>query len=399
MRIGIGVQGRFHAFHLARELTRQGHEVVVLTNYPKFVCGWFGLPPGQLRTFPLHGVASRIAARLPWLGRRDVVDRWLHEAFGRWVARALREEDVDIVHLFSGVAEEALLDCPPLNRVGAVVRGSAHIRTQKRLLEEEEQRSGARLEKPTDWIVERETREYELADLIVVLSRFAMRSFIAEGVPADRLRKVSLGVETSRFRASRIALEGRARRIREGQPLRVLFVGTLSYRKGLLDLSRVIHGLAGKSFEFRLVGAIAPEARSAVRQLAGRAEVTGKCPEQKLPNHYAWGDVFLFPTIEDGFAAVLVQAAANGLPILATENCGAPDILEQGRSGWVVPIRRPDLLIERLVWCDGNREELAAMIEGIPTQFRPPDWSDMATTIAGVFQAALDGRETRGLAR
>jgi glycosyltransferase involved in cell wall biosynthesis len=140
------------------------------------------------------------------------------------------------------------------------------------------------------------------------------------------------------------------------------------------------------------VGAMAPDGRRVARRLVRLAEIVGKCQEAELPNHYAWGDVFLFPTIEDGFAAVLSQAAANGLPILASENCGAPDILEKGRSGWIVPIRRPDLLIDRMIWCQENREELASMVEEIPSRFQPPDWADMAKEMVGLFREALEER-------
>ena len=60
---------------------------------------------------------------------------------------------------------------------------------------------------------------------------------------------------------------------------------------------------------------------------------------------------------------VLAQALACGLPLLATENCGAPDFVREGETGWIVPIRSPDRLAERLRWCGEHRNELAEMVQ------------------------------------
>jgi glycosyltransferase involved in cell wall biosynthesis len=101
-------------------------------------------------------------------------------------------------------------------------------------------------------------------------------------------------------------------------------------------------------------------------------------PEAQLREAYEWGDVFLFPTIEDGFAAVLTQASAAGLPILATTNCGAPDFIRDGETGWVMPIRAPQQFIDRLAWCDTHRVALAEMASRVAHQFQPRTWDDVA---------------------
>ena len=88
--------------------------------------------------------------------------------------------------------------------------------------------------------------------------------------------------------------------------------------------------------------------------------------------------MFVLPSIEDGFAVVLAQAQAAGLPILTTTNCGGPDIIAGGGQGWVVPIREPQSIIERLAWCDTQREELCARIEQLHRQPPRRGWSETA---------------------
>jgi glycosyltransferase involved in cell wall biosynthesis len=173
-------------------------------------------------------------------------------------------------------------------------------------------------------------------------------------------------------------VEARRRRILSGAPLRVLYVGAISFRKGLWDLSTVARSLSGADVQFRLVGPRLREAASMTAGLPGHVLMTRKQPQAALPEVYAWADVFIFPTVEDGYPIVLAQAAAAGLPILTTPNGSGRDLVRDGETGWIVPIRSPEKLIDRLRWCATHRDELAAMTDRVSTTFRPRDWAEVA---------------------
>jgi glycosyltransferase involved in cell wall biosynthesis len=130
--------------------------------------------------------------------------------------------------------------------------------------------------------------------------------------------------------------------------------------------------------EFRSVGAVERSSKSLARSLEPWIDFKGKVPESSLPDHYAWGDVFIFPTIEDGFPAVLAQAQAAGLPILATPNCSAPDFVIPDKTGWIVPIRDPEALEERLRWCDANRKPLATIVREAADSFKARSYDEVA---------------------
>jgi glycosyltransferase involved in cell wall biosynthesis len=273
-----------------------------------------------------------------------------------------------------GIAESlfmALEDRPTLR---VLHRGSSHIRTQRQLLEEEERRIGTWIEKPSDWIIAREEREYELADAIHLLSHFAYNSFEEHGVSADKLYLLPLGVRLSNFRPAPSVIEQRCRRILSGAPLRVLSVGTFCCRKGAWDIREVVRALHGGPFSFRFVGPVASDARPLTRDLAGMAIFTGKQPQAELPREYEWGDIFLLPTIEDGFAVVLTQALASGLPLVVTPNCAGPDLIQEGRHGWIVPLRNPAAILDRLRWCHAHRQELAAAVHQVYQSSHEFDW-------------------------
>src|SRR5207249_4514068 len=218
--------GRFHAFDLARGLLGRGHEVSVFTNYPIWVTRRFGLPKETVRSFWPHGVLSRGVEKIFKETGRQTLSPFLHRMFGSWAATEVRSKTWDLIHTFSGVAEEILQHRNP-NTIHFIVRGSSHIRTQDDILRDEEARCGQRIERPIDWMIAREQREYELCDRIVVLSTFAYKSFVAQGTNPEKLILVPLGVDTARFRASAEDVERRRHRILNGEPLTVLFTGNL----------------------------------------------------------------------------------------------------------------------------------------------------------------------------
>jgi glycosyltransferase involved in cell wall biosynthesis len=142
--------------------------------------------------------------------------------------------------------------------------------------------------------------------------------------------------------------------------------------------------------EFRLVGPHLREARPILSSLRGLASISRKRPQALLPDIYAWGDVFVFPTIEDGFATVLAQANAAALPIITTPNCSGPDLVRQDQTGWIVPIRAPESVVERLRWCNTHRQELAEMVDGLYSEYRPRGWGEVAAD----FEALCDDLDT-----
>jgi len=394
MKIAIVVQGRFHAFDLGRALLKRGHDVTLFTNYPRHIVQRFGYPAERVRSFLLHGLISRAAYRIvAWTHWRP--EKWINPMFGRWAREQVSREKWDVIHGWSGVSAE--MHARPLaqDTLHLIMRGSAHIRKQAAILRAEEDRTGIRLDPPDDWIVKREELEYQAANCIVVLSGFAYRTFVEQGVPREKLRMVPLGVDTSLFRPGPAVIEARCQRILSGEPLRVIYVGALSLRKGIWDIRTMLRSLPPGRFHVRLVGPVLREARALVRELSQYADVVPKQPHAQLKDWYAGSDLFLFPTIEDGFAAVLAQAKANGLPILTTPNCSGPDIISEGRHGWILPIRNAEAFVEKLLWCDANRPALAEMVRTAYAGHRGRDWDDVAADFEGMCLRELAGKRSQ----
>jgi glycosyltransferase involved in cell wall biosynthesis len=390
IKIDIVVHGRFHGFALAKALLELGHDTIVHTNYPASVVEDFGLPRKQVRSLLVHGIGTRVAGKLGALQPTSISEPFFHKAFGRWAVHSVRA-DSDLIYGFSGVMKEMLRRPRGHPRqLRTVVRGSSHIREQARLLEEEEARVGVPIDRPSDWMIGREEKEYLLADCIVVLSKFAFDSFLAHGIERRRLLLNPLGVNLLQFTPKPGIVEARVRRILSGAPLRVLNVGTLSAQKGTFDLVEIIRQLQTR-LKFDFVGTVLDgEVGHLLKRVGESLKINPRVPERELQEIYANADVFIFPTIQDGFAAVLLQASAAGLPVIATPNSSAPDFIEEGKTGWIVPIRRADRFIERLQWCDANRPALAAMVQELAARKMARSWLDMARElVARQYDIAL----------
>jgi glycosyltransferase involved in cell wall biosynthesis len=378
------VQGRIYGFDLAREFIKQGHDVTLFTNYPPFIAARFGIPKERVRAFLAHGIWTRLGWKFLPKTMHPRLERISNAAFGRWAARKVLREEWDVVLAFSGVAEETL-------RV--LHRASSHIAVQRRILDEEHARTGAYIDTPSDWIVAREKREYVQADVIHLLCSFAVQSFLEEGVDQSKLYHLTLGVEVDRYRPSPDVIERRCQRILSGEPLRILNVGTFCYRKGAFDWVEAISELPTSRFALRFVGPVSPEARELAGQISNRVEFRGKFPQYELPREYEWGDVFVLPTLEDGFPVVLTQSLASGIPIVTTPNCSGFDLVASSGNGWSIPIRNSTALVDRLLWLDGHRQELVAIVRRTYEAPAHIDWAESAKQATTNISERLKAKE------
>ena len=396
-RISIVVQGRFHAFAMSKAMIEKGSPVQVLTNYPAFIARRFGLPSSHVIGCAPLGLLHRYANRWNLVTRFPVLNQILHQGFSRWSAGHISKTEPVAVHVFSGVALELFHELRSFRNpiVRLLVRGSEHIVDQYLHLEQEAQRAGGPIDKPSPWMVRRELQEYALADHIVTLSNFARKSFLKRGFAKDKIDLLPLATNVAQFRPSRDTVDARLSRIRSGKPLQFLCTGSVSLQKGVLDFVKIARALQGE-VRFRWVGNIVSDAMAIVEANRDIIDFVPRQPENDLPRFYHEMDGYVFTTIQDGFAVVLAQAKAACLPIVATENSAAPDMLEDGVTGWTLPIRSPDLFIERLRAWHNDRDSMARMVENLWQIDDTRDWPDVADDFIAIVKRAVQIRAAEG---
>jgi len=98
-------------------------------------------------------------------------------------------------------------------------------------------------------------------------------------------------------------------------------------------------------------------------------------------------DVFCLPSIVEGRALVMQEAMSQGLPLIITPNTGGEDLIIEGTTGFLVPIRRPDLIAERIAWFADHRATLFEMSRAAATKAGQFTWAEYGKIIAdGVRQ-------------
>lgn len=336
MRTVISCGGRWHAYRLARVFDQRGSLSRLITGYPKQIAVADGLPADKVTSLPLAEILARGQGLLPLGGRRFFSEARLHALYD--AQAAARVPPCDLCIGWSSFSVNTLARAKQLGAVTAVERVSTHIRAQERLLREEQARMGLRGELPDPGIGDRELEEYEKVDFIVIPSSFARKSFLEEGIAHRKLVQICPGVDTDLFQPAR----------KTDRTFRVVYVGALSLRKGIPDLLEAFAGLDLPDSELLLIGSALPEIRPVLGHYKRRFRWISPRAQRSLPELYAQGSVFALCSIEDGFGMVLLEAMACGLPVLCTENTGGPDLIENGREGFIVPVRRPDRIREGL---------------------------------------------------
>jgi len=353
------------AYHAARGIWRAGHlaRLLCLGHEPT------DIPADLIRSlwFP-----SRRYLRLPVHAYWRLKD-W---AFDRRAARLLP----DAFEVFHGWNSHCLRTLGRARVRGAatfVERGSAHAAVQARLLDEEHERFG--LPRPTGMrrLVERCLAEYEITDYVHVPSTFCRQSFLDAGYPAGKIVQSPYGVDLARF----------APRPEPAQ-FTVLYVGEIGIRKGALDLLEAWAGLQLSDSRLVLCGGIEPAIASRVDAYRRRCPFETPGFAADTPAAYAAASVLVLPAIEDGFPLVVLEAMASGRPVVVSENTGSKDAVEPGVSGFVVPIRSPDAIAERLQWLHDHPAERAAMGAAARRQAEKYPWERHGADLVALYEKA-----------
>lgn len=189
-------------------------------------------------------------------------------------------------------------------------------------------------------------KECELADRIVVNSEWSRDGLIREGVPSEKLSVIPLAYEASAAFAEAPAAKdvgGQKSDVRcarkypvhftHERPLRVLFLGLINLRKGVARLLEATRILREEPVEFWMVGPVEITNASTVAN-AGRVKWFAPATRKHAAEFYRHADVFLLPTLSDGFAITQLEAQAHGLPIIVSKTCGK--VVENGLNGIIL---------------------------------------------------------------
>jgi glycosyltransferase involved in cell wall biosynthesis len=304
--------------------------------------------------------------------------------FDRVVARRLGPGD-GAVYAVTGWSLRTLLRAQELSLPSVLDCPLGHHGHVRRMMREEARLQPAwagtlQVHDFPDALIEAHVEELARADQILVLSRHAREMLLEEGIDEDRMVTTPLGVDLDLFEPRPRAEEG---------VFRIIFVGQVTQRKGLSYLVDAFERAAIPGSELLLVG----EPMGTTDPWLGRPGVTHvpTVPRSELPGHYARADVYVLPSLAEGFGLTGLEAMACGLPVILSDHTFGPDIIADGEEGFIVPVRDSAAIAERLTLLAGDpdlRQRMGTAARARAEQF---PWSRYREQIVDIMRGEMAG--------
>jgi len=327
----------------------------------------FDIAPEKVLTHPARELARMVASKAGWqaMVRHETgyaSPDAVFQDFDRFVASRLpglaQRHGLTAVYAYEDSALHTFRAAKALGLKCIYDLPIAYWEAGRRLMQEEAQRLPAWTATLGGGVsdsqakLERKTEELGLADMVVAPSGFVLDSLPASAVTQRRVL-APFGSPVSNF-------EPRLEAPEAARPLRVLFAGSMGQRKGLADLFAAMHLLAGRNIELVVLGSMQESPEFYRRQYEGFRHEKGR-PHAQVLELMRSCDLFCLPSIVEGRALVTQEAMSQGLPIVITANTGGEDLVIEGETGFLVPIRSPEKIAEKIAWFDDHRRELPAM--------------------------------------
>jgi glycosyltransferase involved in cell wall biosynthesis len=327
----------------------------------------YELPHYKIKIFPAREIVRLLAQKMRqrWLVEHErgwaSIDRVWRE-LDKFAADSLRKshqrQSIRAVYAYEDCAERLFETAQEIGVLRIYDLPITYWQTAQSLLQEEARRypeweptlGGTR---DSEEKLARKTRELDLAELVICPSAFVLDS-LPERARASKPCVVAPFGSPS-FEDGELA----ERKPSEG-PLRILFAGALTQRKGLADLFAAMKLVDSKEVELVVMGSLL-RSLDWYREQFPHFIYEPPRPHRDVLRLMRTCDVLVLPSIVEGRALVQQEAMACGLPLIVTKNAGGEDLIVDGETGFLVPIRSPEAIAEKINWFAENRASLSGM--------------------------------------
>jgi glycosyltransferase involved in cell wall biosynthesis len=367
IKVTVSCGTKFHSDYMAFQLNKHGMLKQVLTSHParyylsrvpiirskvKF------LPPVFLLSYGFRKVFGNSSKMAKWLNYK------LPLLYDFIAAKSVKSTDVLLTWAWSGL--NTIQKVKKNGGVTIVEECGSCSRFQNEILKEEYTNLGLEFNDETpDFIVERQLLEAQLADYVLCPSTHVAQSFIKYGIPKAKCKVIPYGANINLFKPNHAVKK----------EFRIMFVGSVGVRKGLIYLFKALEVLQ-KDYDIKctIIGQLEEQFKPIFEQYVHLFTYIAKVPHKELVNYYNQGSVFVFPSLDEGMAYVQLEALASGLPVICTMNSGGDSVVEEGKEGFVVPIRNHEVLVEKLKILYNDPVLLQNMAENARTKALTFSW-------------------------
>jgi len=300
-----------------------------------------------------------------------------YQALDHKVSLALSNYSSQILHTYEDGCSDSFTRAKQLGMQCSYELPIAHWATVRRLLSEEAERypqwepTLESTREPEEKLFRKE-EELRLADRITCPSQFVLDS-----IPLEIRQKTPCQI--SPFGSPPCEPDDFERSLKN-DTLKLLFVGSMSQRKGLADLFEAMKLLKRELVSLSILGQPSMPMEFYRKQFAA-FEYFPPCSNHKVREIMKAHDALVLPSIVEGRALVQQEALSCGLPIIVTPNAGGEDLVEESITGHLVPIRSPEKIAEAIRAMIENRnlkEEIHKLCQKKATQYT---WANYAQNI------------------
>lgn len=386
--VTISCSGKFHAFALAEQMERHEKLDELYTTYSyqknyllrKVVrrVDKENIAPAKIYTNSLLAFPIKLLPRSAFV--------W-NDYFDRWVATKIQNSSSKVFIGWSGMSLNSIKASKKRGIVTILERGSSHIVYQNDILKEEYTKFGKAFSIDKR-VIEKELQEYEMADYISVPSHFVRNSFIDKGIPKEKLIMNPYG-------AGKAFLQDPMTPVSNRQKFTIVYMGSLTIRKGLVYFFEALIQLSIpiEEFDVWFIGNIDPDLESSIDKYKQRNwRFLGHKNHYELKDYLNKCHVGVQPSLEEGLSMVIPQMMACGISMIVTPNSGGENIIENDVNGYVVPIRTPLAIKEKIELLYKDRKELsrisASAVASIQNGFT---WDDYGNRYLGNLERIFNG--------
>ena len=331
--IKISCVGKLHSFNLAEQLVK--HEMLsnIYTSYAyqknSFIKNFVNridkenIPKSLIKTNISIAFAQKIL-------RNDYL---VNELFDYWVMNQLRvDNNYSFLISWSGMSLHSLRYAKKKGKIIILERGSTHICFQNRILKEEYKKHNIDFEIDPR-VIKKEKSEYLESDYISIPSTFVKQTFIDEGINEEKLILNPYGA-SSFFKKSE--------NTSPKKKFRLLYLGVISIRKGFDYFYEAIKmlNIETEKYEVWVIGTVTDEMKGIVDNIKEKNIIfLGHINHYELPKYISECDIAVQPSVEEGLSMVILQILSCGVPVIASYNTGASDLIVDNYNGYIVPSR------------------------------------------------------------
>jgi len=309
-------------------------------------------------------------------------------ALDRVASRLMRRDQFDLFHGWSGEALRSLRVAKELGIPSILEIPTWHLHKGNVVpLKTDKEIAMENAPVPERWLnrllVSRQQslEEYQLADLLLVLSEKAEETFRFAGFPKSKLFRMSRGVDVERFRPGN----------RPGN-FRALFVGALIKRKGVHLLLEAWKKVKLPGAELWLAGFPHPEIEPYIKDLPESIKILGFT--QRVEELYRQSSIFVFPSECEGSAKTTYEAAASGLAQITTRESG--DVVVDGLNGIIIRPNSCESICEALLTLYKNQDMAESMGKaGRERVVKHFTWDHFRRRILEAYRAVIAIRQPR----